>query len=195
MAININPGNPLRHVATITSTSNWTAPAGTTVAFVSIHGASGAGGTGGGNINGNTGGQGLIAGAFVQVTPGSTHSLVVGAGGVGGNNGQPGRYNTPSNAGGNTIFDNAVTVVSSSPGGRATARYSVDPVGGAGSATATTSITPGGPGGALPRVTGLVSQQTDGVSGGTGMGSTGTRYANGTGTGGAGNPGFFNIYI
>ena len=63
MAINVNPGTPLRHVATYTATGNWTAPLGTTVAFVAIHGATGGGGAGsaaGAGTSGtaNTGGGG-----------------------------------------------------------------------------------------------------------------------------------------
>ena len=75
MAININPGTPLRQVATFNSSSNFTPPAGTNIVFVSIHAA--AGGGGGGTFSGTfgaggaiqAGGNGLIGSAFVQVIP------------------------------------------------------------------------------------------------------------------------------
>jgi len=71
MAININPGTPLRQVATFNSSSNFTPPAGTNIVFVSIHAA--AGGGGGGTFSGTfgsgapvqAGGNGLIGSAFV----------------------------------------------------------------------------------------------------------------------------------
>ena len=88
MAINVNPGSLLRHVQTFTASGNFTAPAGCTVAFVSIHsstGGGGGGGRGGPNGNGSGGGSsGIVAGSFIEVIPGATHAVVIGGGGAGG---------------------------------------------------------------------------------------------------------------
>ena len=201
MAININPGTPLRHVATITSTGSWTAPTGTTLAFVSIHGATGGGGSGharpqryGQSTTGATGGVGTISGAYVQVTPGSAHTVTIGAGGAGGAAGNPDAVSSGGSTGGTTIFDGAFNVTSSGGAGSTPlSRYTFGATGSAsGTGSGTTSLTTVNPGvSTLIRTGTITSQTTGGSSGGGGGGAT--RYANSAGS--AGVAGFVHIYI
>ena len=180
MAINVNPGSPIRHVATITSSGTWLAPAGTTLAFVSIHGASGGGGQGNAHVNryggqaGRAGGTGSISSGFVQVTPGASHVVTIGAGG--GN----------SAAGGTTQFDGAITATGGGAG-------STGSQGANGSGTAVTSLTTvPASASALARVFGNTVQNSGGSAGGSG-GAVGPHSAGAPGASGA--AGFVNIYI
>lgn len=198
MAININPGSPLRHVATFNSSGSFTAPQGKTLAFVAVHGASGGGAGAGGNSNGGTGGAARITGGFVQITPGGTHTVVVGAAGSAGAS-QNG--NVASQAGGNggtTSFDGAIIQAGAS-GAPSTqgSRYG----GGSGSngtdasaGTGTTTLTALNPSGALTRVASISNQATGANAGGTG-GPVQARYSNSGFFGNAGGAGSVNIYL
>ena len=195
MAININPGTPLRHVATYTASGNFTTPIGTTVAFVSVHSSTGGGGgqTGSGHqrYNGPSGfaGAGRVSGAFVEVIPGSTVAVTIGAGGAAGGVGSAGA------TGGTTNFDGAIFVPGSSGGavGYQNGRYSfgdrpaaaADAV----SATGTTSLTTLPPSSTtLTRTKTITGQLTGGAAGG--IGSAGNNQA-----GGVGNSAIVHIYI
>lgn len=201
MAININPGTPLRHVATITSTGSWTAPVGTTLAFVSIHGATGGGGSGnnrpqryGQVTSGSAGGVGTISAAYVQVTPGSAHTITIGAGGAGGGSANPDVASAGGSTGGTTVFDGAFSVTSSGgAGGIPMTRYTFGTTGSAsGTGSGTTSLTTVNPGASTLIRTGTITSQTTGGSSGGGGGGAG-RYT--SSAGGTGAAGFVHIYI
>ena len=195
MAININPGTPLRHVATINATGNWTAPAGTNIAFVSIHGATG-GGAGGGwgryNTTGGAGGTGMVSGAFVQVTGGAAHAVTIGAGGAGG----PGSAGQGGGSGGGaagvTNFDSALTVPGSGGG---TAGVPGAAGSAASSGSGTTNLTSLSPSGALTRVATITNQTTGALAAGNaGSKFTASRYGSGD-AGGTGASGQVHVYI
>jgi len=201
MAININPGSPVRHVATFNSSTNWVAPAGCTLAFVSIHGASG-GGRGGVGYNSdpanNTGigGAGIVSGAWVQVTPGSSHVITIGAGGAGGAANANLSANPIAGAGaGTTIFDSSLTVTGANGAGAATRNTnSVGTVGAASGTTTLTSLSPGAS--TLARVATLAATQNTGAFAGGGQGAMGnSRYGVTTAAGGTGSSGQIHIYI
>jgi len=204
MAININPGTPLRHVSTFNATGNFVAPQGKTIAFVALHSATGGGGGGGGgtgvnSANGGAGGTGQISGAFVQVIPGGTHSVTVGAAGTGGSaTTNPDTTGGAGNTGGTTNFDGIFTQPGSSGGaGGNRARYSGN-AGAAGAAAAagsgTTSLTALSPGGALTRV-GTISGQTTGAqASGAGGAPRAERYGIAS-AGAGGSAGQVNVYI
>ena len=192
MAININPGTPLRHVATFNSSGNWTAPIGTNLAFVSVVGA-GSGGYGGGpnfNLSGGTGG---VAAAYVQVTGGGTHVVTVGAGGSGGSG--FGGGNVPAaGSGGTTLFDGRLSITgATSPSG---SRYSASV--GTSSASGATTLTTLNPGASTLVSTATITSQTSG--GGAGGSGGGTpryipRYSAGNTSGNTGSSGAVHIYI
>jgi hypothetical protein len=208
MAIDINPGIPLRHVATFNGSTNWTAPAGTNIAFVSMHGSSGGGGSGGSTIDpgrygaprvGGAGGASKLSAAFVQVSPGAVHSITVGAGGSGGA-GVGQILNSAGATGGTTTFDSAF----SQPGGVGGQGAQMDRYGGnngaagadAGNGFGTTSLTTLSPSsGAIPRVLAITTQATGGSAGGGGGAGKNNRYTGNNLPGAAGNSGQIHIYI
>ena len=195
MAININPGSPLRHVATFNSSGSFTPPPGTNLAFVSVVGA-GSGGYGSVRYaTGATGFAGGVAGAYMQVVGGSPHVVTIGAGGTG----SVAAHNNPMVApgtGGTTSFDGRLTITGA--GGNTGARYSG---GSANTSTTTgsTALTTINPGATTLISTGTITSQTTGGSaGGAGAGSiTGTtpRYQQGNTTGSAGTGGAVHIYV
>ena len=194
MAININPGTPLRHVSTFTSTGSFVVPAGTTLAFVSIHHATGGGG---GAIGGSypryngpsgAGGAGRVSGAFVEVIPGASSSVTIGAAGSAGTTGNGGN-------GGTTIFDGAFSAPGSVGGqaGFSQARYTTGAQGTTGAAasaaTGTTTLTSLPPSAStLTRVKTIAGQATGASAGGA---SNNSRY----GAGIIGSAGIVHVYI
>lgn len=185
MAINTNPSAPLRHLATFNSSGTFLAPASATVAFISIHGASGSGG-GSRNVGrynaGGVGGSGLVAGAFVQVTPSGNHSVTIGAGGA------VAALNSAGVSGGTTNFDGAIAVTGGAGGNNSEGRYASGNAGAQGTASGTTALTSLSPSGAIVR-TGTISTQNTGISAG-GNGGMGGRYQ-----GTAGVSGQVHIYV
>jgi hypothetical protein len=211
MAININPGSPVRHVQTFTSSGNFTPPAGTNVAFVSIHsstGGSGSPGGGGHNISsvGGSSGTGNVAGAFVEVIPGVAHAIAIGAAGAGATAAPPGmsryvqRQGSSGGNGGTTTFDGTALVVPGSQGGtggQGGIQYHFAGTNGstgsnAAAATGITSLTSLSPSGALTR-TKTITQQATGANPSSGVSAPGTRYSGPAGT--AGSAGLVHIYI
>jgi hypothetical protein len=205
MAINVNPGVPVRHVATYTGSGTFVTPAGRTLAFVALHGASGGGGGSAGTRYGGryglggVGGQARISGAFVQVVPGGSHSVTVGAAGTAG-------FGTTTvnqaaqngGAGGSTIFDSVFTQPGGSGGqGAYGDRYSATS-GAAGAAAANgsgvTALTALSPSGALPRVGSITTQATGANNGGNGGTGRNDRYGTAP-AGQVGTAGQVNIYI
>lgn len=182
MAININPGSPLRHVSSFTSSGTWTAPLGATRAFVSVHGATG--GQSGGRRYNYAGASGIapVSGGWVQITPGAGHGVTIGAAGSGGANGPSA---TGGSSGGTTTFDGAITITGSQGG-------QVGSDGANGSSSATTSLTTINPGGStIVRVTDYTTQTSGGAqTPGVGNG----RYSQSGGASGVAS-GIVHIYI
>jgi hypothetical protein len=207
MAINVNPGAPLRHVARITSSGNFVAPANASLAFVSIHGATGGGGGGGGSRYGQNGGNStsIIASAFIEIIPGSTNPVAIGAGGAaGGASPGGGRYNYGANGssgtnGGTTTFDGATLTVTGATGGvGGSAAPSSFQVGQSqatsfadSTATGITSLSTVNPGGGVLIKTKTIATQATGAN--YSAGGAAGRY--GAAPGAAGIAGFINVYI
>jgi hypothetical protein len=170
MAINVNPGTPLRHVSTFTSSGTWTAPQGTTLAFVSVQGAAGGGG-GGGNrsrygpdSSGGAGGNGMNAAGWVQVNPGAAHVITIGA------NGTAGITQVGGTSGGNTSFDGAIFSLGGAGGG-AGGYNGAGGAGSAGSSVIQTALTLQSPSAStLARVLNSTTTNSGGVTGGPGGG-------------------------
>lgn len=155
---------------TITTSGNWTAPAGVTTVTVEAWGGGGAGG--GATVNPSMGGGGAggqYARKVLTVVPGLSYAVVVGAGGTGGTGNGP--------AGGDSTF--AVTAVVAKGGAGGTA--AVNGVAGAGSSSAGVGdvVYAGGSGSAG-------SSSGTGGAGGGGAGSTGAGGAASGSTAGAG---------
>lgn len=91
---------------------SWTVPCGVTAITVEVYGGGGGAGGGGGGSNGGfnptTGGGGAGGGGYatitLNVTPGSSYSYSVGAGGCGGSNGADLSNGGDGSAGGNSTF-------------------------------------------------------------------------------------------
>lgn len=188
MAINVNPGTPLRQIGKVNSSSNFYIPGGTNVVFVSIHGASGGGGGGSGqeyNFGqyraGGTGGAGIVSSGWVQVAQGSSVSVVIGAGGTGGAGGNP---NGGAGAtAGVSSFDGSL-IANGGNGGNGGAPGSTGNAGNAGTASATTTLSTVNPGAStLTKVSGHTSQATGANPGGAlGSGGLNTGQSGSSGT-------------
>jgi hypothetical protein len=107
---NDNSGRLFVNEATFTASGTWTAPAGVTYAQVVLVGAGGGGGGGSQNVAGGGGAGGQVIVKNIQVTPGTTYNVTVGAGGQGGQgaiNAATDTVNTlPGGNGSATIFGN-----------------------------------------------------------------------------------------
>ena len=190
MAINTNPGSPLRHVATFTSSGTFLAPAGANLAFVSVVGA-GSGGSGGGRYDGGRAGhEGGVAGAYVQIVGGGNHIVTIGAGGTGGDKSSDVR-GVAGGTGGTTIFDGRLQFTGTGQNNPGQSRYaSSSAVSGASSgSTALTTINPG-PSTLIS--TGTITTQSTGGSAG---GNAGPQGQSANSVGGAGSSGRVHIYI
>jgi len=113
----------LRHLQSFVSSGNFYPPAGTTVVYVAVLGATGGNGSSG-RYSGGAGGAAPSGSGYVQVNPGAPHVVSVGAGG------------STSAAGGTTSFDGAITVT----GGRAGNGSNEGPWGSNGNAGAAGSL-------------------------------------------------------
>ncbi len=95
------------------ASGTWTVPCNVTVITIEVYGGGGGAGGGGGGSNGgffNTrggggGGGGGFTAVTINVTPGSSFTYSVGAGGCGGGNGSDGSSGGNGNAGGNSTFN------------------------------------------------------------------------------------------
>lgn len=169
-------------VDTLTSSGNWTCPAG--VFLVWVEGWGGGGGGGGGTAaerGGGGGGGGGYAGRWIRVNPGSLYAYIVGSLGTGG-------YGVDGVAGGDTYFINSSSGCKAAGGGEglgagagsggpggAPVYYDIGYTGGAGF-----FADPGGGGGGGSAGTG--SDGNDAASG------TGANAVTGGGNGGNGSP-------
>lgn len=188
MAIDVSPGQPLRHIATFNNSGSWLAPENTNVAFVSIHGASGGGGgrNNDNSVQAGAGGAGTISGAWVQVNGGSNHIVVVGAAGAAGNSQAP--AGNAGTAGGTSIFDGAITVTGGNGGNQAVGSGQGSS-GNRGTASGVTSLTTLNPGNtAIVRTSGFTNQNTGAAAGGNAAGPSNSAV-------GAGTAGIVHIYV
>ena len=178
-----------RLLARFDTSGTFKVPANIDEVFVSIHSATGGGQgstgafgtryspTAGSNQAGASAGEGRICSAVIQVTPGDSITVTVGALGTGGGAGGyipgPGGANagTAGNTGGTTSFGGTLLVVTGSGGGG---------LGSANSAgTGVTSLGTVTPSTSPVQLTGTIASQatgaqTAGVGGGAGVGGTGT---------------------
>ena len=157
-------------VFTTTGSHSWTVPAGVTIVHVVCVGGGGGSHTGYANLSYNgangAGGGGLAYGNNIPVTPGSSISINVGAGGTALNN----QANTTAGAGGDSWFSSSAYL---NGGGGDPATYT----------SATTSN--------LPNALGGTSTGTARSGGGSG-GNGGVLTADGTGGGGGGGAGGYS---
>lgn len=138
MAISSMQRPPLRHFSSFVSSGTLIIPDGVTRVYATVEGATG--------ISYNQyapSGQTHRASGYVEVIPGKTATVTIGAGSV-----------TNAGRAGTTSFDGAVTVIGSVSGYAAPegSRYSGG--GASGSVTTTTSLPSQAPAGAVARVTG-----------------------------------------
>ena len=197
MAINTNPGSPLKQIATYNSSGNFVAAANTNIVFVSIHSASGGSGGSGqhrysGGYQGGAGGAGKVGGAFVFVNPGGSHVVTVGAAG-GAGAGAAGRYQAGAagGSGGISVFDNALTAAGGTGGAGGTPNVSSSAGAIASDLTGSTNLSTVSPSGGIARTSTITTQATGGSAGGSAP-SPG-RYAPQNG-GAAGVAGIIHIY-
>lgn len=157
MAVDNFSSPPLRHIAKVTSSGTFVVPNNISRVFVVIVGSRGGTGT----QNSQPGAAGRGAG-WVEVLPGSTCQVVIGAGGT--SNAVP---NPSGNSGGTTLFDGSVVVTGAS-GGQYDNRYGAHNSQ-AGSASFDTSLPGGAPSGAIARVSGTASSTDSNSVGGSGF--------------------------
>jgi hypothetical protein len=141
MAINSMSQPPLRHIARLVASGNFTVPETATRLYASVNGSQGY------NISGGPRGASGRGDGYVNVTPGGTAQIVIGAGG------------TTTTQGGITSFDGAITVAASGNGGQG--RYGGVVQGSTGVITIVTSLPGGAPSGAAARVTGTTTGSSD----------------------------------
>lgn len=131
---------PLRHIGKATASGTFVIPSTTSKLFVTVTGARG----GRSNQSGGAAsGAAISAGGFVEVLPGSTAQIIIGAGGVSSTN--------SGTTGGVTSFDGSISV-NSSGGGSYDQRYGGQNGGSAGTRSSDTSLPTGAPAGAVARV-------------------------------------------
>ena len=168
-------------------TYNWGVPAGvTSVCVVCV------GGGGGGGVNRSGGGGGLGWKNNIAVTPGSTISIVVGAGGVSGGNGGQSYFGSASEVmGGGGVYNGAGGAYVGAGGGNGGNGGYYDGSWGSGGGGAGGYSGNGGAGGAITGYTGT----TIAGAGAGGGGSGGARNTSGgTILGGAGGNGFIYVH-
>ena len=170
MSVDVTSTTKLRHLATFKSSGTFTVPEGVTKVWVTVNGASGGGGgyNPPPNISGGAGGSAKIIGGWINVSPGGTYPVVVGAAGVG--------SSSNGNAGGVTYFDG--TIVANGGGG---GTYG-GAAGSAGTESAETSLPTLYPTGADARITGYTVSNTLVAGGNQSYGSS--VYSGGSGSSG-----------
>lgn len=132
MAIDEIQRPPLRHLSTFISSGTFVIPDNVNRVYATVDGASGTPSSPGGPA-----GASIRANGFVEVVPGGTAQVVIGA------------------ANGTTSFDGAIIGFSSGGGGYN--YHDGNSTGGAGTASFATSLPSGAPAGATVRVTGTSS--------------------------------------
>lgn len=171
---------------TVVQTTNWTAPAGVTTVEYLVVGGGGGAGNAYDNAGGGGGGAGMVLIGNLAVTPGTTYTVVVGDGGVGG---ADARANNPGTAGEDSVFATITALgggqgLGSRTGGTAGAAQisnTTAPTGGSGSGGGN-----GGKGGGGAVTAGSANSGATGGSGGAGTVSSITGSSVTYGVGGAG---------
>jgi len=171
---------------TTAETTSWTAPTGVSrVQYLVVAGGGGAG-NGYDNAGGGGGGAGMVLADYLDVVPGTTYTVTVGAGGAGG---ADARANNPGTPGNDSVFATITALgggqgLGSRTGGTAGAAQvgtSTAPTGGSGSGGGFGGKGGGGAGGA-----GSANSGATGGTGGAGVASTITGASVTYGVGGAG---------
>jgi hypothetical protein len=142
MAIDSFSQPPLRHLASFLSSGTFTVPEGATRLYVSVNGAQGS------NWYSNSRGNSRRGNGYVNVVPGKTAQVIIGAAAASG---------TGLTAG-TTSFDGAIIVTGSQSGTQG--RYG-GATGDVGTATIVTSVPGGAPSGAAARVTSATTSSQD----------------------------------
>jgi len=177
---------------TSTGSTTWIAPLNVTSVDYLVVGGGGGAGNGYDNAGGGGGGAGMVLEGRLAVTPGTSYTVTVGAGGAGG---ADARTNNPGTAGNSSVFSSVTALgggqgLGSRTGGTAGAAQvgsTTAATGGSGSGGGFGGKGGGGAGGA-----GSANSGATGGSGGSGVASTitGTSVTYGVGGagGGAGDP-------
>jgi hypothetical protein len=143
MAINSMSQAPTRHAARISTTSTFVVPENTSRLFVCVTGSQG-------NQSGGARGPARSTTGYVNVVPGGTAIVTIGA--------SPNTNAANGSVGGTTSFDGAISVTGS--GNSSHGRYGPE-TGPTGTAESITSLPIGAPSGAAVRVTGATSTTQD----------------------------------
>jgi hypothetical protein len=134
---------PLRHIGRATASGTFVIPASVSKVYVQVTSA-----RGGTSANNAQPGAAVCAAGFVEVLPGSTAQIIIGAAGTSG---------SPSGtAGGTTSFDGAITVTGGSPGSY-DGRYGSASTGATGTRSDASTLPTGSPTGAIVRVSGVTT--------------------------------------
>lgn len=185
MAINVSPGQGQKLIATYNSSGNFVTPAGVNTIFVGVRGGSG----GGGGAPYTHGGVAAAGGAsfettgFVNVIPGTTYVVTVGAGGAAGPTNANGNSTggTAGGAGGTSAFDTPTISVTGGGGGATNSNATAN----AGTSTAATALPNMKPSAnALAKVFSAVSVSSPGGTAGSAESRYGPRISGGAGTAG-----------
>ena len=171
---------------TTTGTTTWTAPEGIYSVEYFVVGGGGGAGNGYDNAGGGGGGAGMVLNNRLNVIPGETYTIIVGAGGAGG---ADTRTNNPGLPGSNSVFSTVIALgggrgLGSRTGGAVGAAQisnTTAPTGGSGSGGGA-----GGKGGGGASTAGSSNSGASGGAGGTGITSSITGSSVTYGVGGAG---------
>lgn len=184
---------------TTVGTTSWTAPTGVTSVQYLVVGGGGGGGGGYDTGGGGGGGGGMVLTGTLSVTPGSTYTITVGAGGAASTNSYPSTPETAGGTGSNSVFSSVtalggeggkrsrVQTGASGLGGAAAINPSTASVGGSGGGSGATSAGGSGGGGGGASGPGSNGVSSAGGLGGTGISSSisGSSITYGTGGNGA----------
>ena len=194
LAVRSTDFTPIVETFTSVGTTSFTIPTAVTRVEYLVVAGGGGGGTGYDNAGGAGGGAGMVRSGEINVTPGQSYTVTVGAGGNGGANA---RANNAGSAGGNSVFG-SITSLGGGAGlgcrtggvpGQQQVGTTVAPTGGAGNGGGTDGDGGGGAGGSSANLNGT----SPGV-GGIGVSSdiTGTSITYGVGGNGGYNGGPYN---
>ena len=130
---------PLRHIGKATASGTFVIPNSVSKVYVQV--TSSRGGTSQGNAS--QPGAAVVQAGYVEVLPGSTAQIIIGAGGT---------SSSPNGtSGGTTSFDGAITVTGSAAGSYDT-RYGARATGAVGTRSDASTLPTGSPSGAIARV-------------------------------------------
>jgi hypothetical protein len=146
---------PLRHIGRATASGTFVIPASVSKVYVQVTSS-----RGGQGQQGSQPGAAIVNAGYVEVLPGSTAQIIIGAGGANANQ---------AATGGTTSFDGAITVTGSG-GGQYDQRYNSQSTGAVGTRSDSSTLPTGFPTGAIARVSATsTSGPTDVSVGGSGF--------------------------